>query len=312
MNNQELKKKKLKTAVLFLVFNRPDNTRQVFEAIRQAKPPRFYIAADGPREDKLGEVEHVEEVRKVSKAVDWPCEVKTLFRKKNLGCKKAVSTAITWFFEHEEQGIILEDDCLPSISFFWFCEDLLNLYKKNKKIFMISGHNKQVQWRVKKQDYFFSFLGGCWGWATWRRAWKYYDPKMTSLDGIIKKKLLQRQMGKKLGLARMKDLLNGKKDNLDGTINSWSYSWGLTRHKFEGISCVPCKNLIQNIGFSENATHTTNPFFKKKIRLHEINFPLKINYDLKCDKKYDLLFLNNYSLLKRLAKKVFRIFSFNG
>jgi hypothetical protein len=303
---------KIKTAVLFLIFNRPNTTAQVFEKIRQAKPTRFYVACDGPRKGHEDDKDKVKKAIEIATKIDWPCEVKTLFRKKNLGCKKAVSSAITWFFEHEEQGIILEDDCLPSISFFRFCQDLLNLFKKNEKIFMISGYNKQGQWRVKKKDYFFSFLGGCWGWATWRRAWKYYDPKMTSLDGIIKKKLLQRQMGKKLGLARMKDLLNAKKNNLDGTINSWAYPWGLTRHKFEGISCVPCKNLIQNIGFNENATHTTNPFFKKKIRLHEINFPLKINYDLKCDKKYDLLFLNNYSLLKRLAKKVFRIFSFNG
>ena len=125
INSQEFQNKELKTAVLFLVFNRPNTTRQVFEAIRQAKPPRLYVAADGPREGKLGEVECVEEVRTIVTAVDWPCEVKTLFRDKNLGCKEGVSSAITWFFEQEEQGIIIEDDCLPHLDFFSFCESLI-------------------------------------------------------------------------------------------------------------------------------------------------------------------------------------------
>jgi hypothetical protein len=119
----------LQTAVLFLVFNRPDTTRQVFEAIRQARPPRLYVAADGARVGKLGEAERVDQVRKIAIDVDWPCQVKTLFRDKNLGCKKAVSSGIDWFFDNEEQGIILEDDCLPSQSFFWYCEDLLNKFK---------------------------------------------------------------------------------------------------------------------------------------------------------------------------------------
>ena len=120
----------LNTAVLFLVFNRPDTTRQVFEAIRKAKPPRLYVAADGPREDHPGEDEKVREIRDyVMNNIDWDCEIKTLFRDKNLGCKYAVSGAITWFFENEEMGIILEDDCLPSQSFFWYCEELLKKYK---------------------------------------------------------------------------------------------------------------------------------------------------------------------------------------
>ena len=114
----------LQTAVLFLVFNRPDTTAQVFEAIRQAKPPRLYVAADGPRVNREGEAERVARVREIATAVDWPCEVKTLFREENLGCKYAVSGGITWFFEHEEQGIILEDDCLPSQSFFWFLRNI--------------------------------------------------------------------------------------------------------------------------------------------------------------------------------------------
>ena len=117
-----LKTSKIKTAILFLVFNRPDTTTKVFQMIRQAKPPRLYIAADGPRKNKEGEEEKIAKVRAIVNNIDWPCEVKTLFRDKNLGCKKAISEAITWFFKNEDQGIILEDDCLPHLDFFSYCE----------------------------------------------------------------------------------------------------------------------------------------------------------------------------------------------
>ena len=127
--------KPLKTAILFLVFNRLDTTKKVFKAIRQAKPPRLYIAADGARANKKGECKNVQLVRDyIMQNVDWDCDVKTLFRDKNLGCKYAVGGAITWFFETEEQGIILEDDCLPSQSFFWYCEELLDRYKEDKSL----------------------------------------------------------------------------------------------------------------------------------------------------------------------------------
>jgi GT2 family glycosyltransferase len=122
----------LKTAVLFLIFNRPDTTKQVFAAIRKAKPPKLYVAADGPRADNPGEAEKVEQVRLIATNIDWDCELKTLFRDENLGCGKGVSSAITWFFENEGEGIILEDDCLPSQSFFWYCEELLERYREDK------------------------------------------------------------------------------------------------------------------------------------------------------------------------------------
>ncbi len=129
----------LGTAVLFVVFNRPEPTARVFEAIRKARPPRLYVAADGPRDGREGEAEKVEAVRRIATNVDWPCEVKTLLRERNFGCRNAVSSAISWFFDNEEQGIILEDDCLPSQSFFWFCENLLDRYRCDTRIWQISG-----------------------------------------------------------------------------------------------------------------------------------------------------------------------------
>ena len=162
----------LNTAVLFLVFNRLDTTKQVFETIRQAKPQRLYIAADGARASRVGEAAQVQAVRDyVTSHVDWECEVKTLFREQNLGCKYAVSSAIAWFFENEEMGIILEDDCLPDPTFFNFCQELLARYRHDQRIGVISGDNFQFGHRRNDDSYYFSKYVHIWGWATWRDRW---------------------------------------------------------------------------------------------------------------------------------------------
>ena len=163
----------MQTALLFLIFNRLDTTALVFEKIRQAKPPRLYIAADGPREDNNDDRNKIVKVREIATKVDWPCEVKTLFRDKNLGCKKAISTAINWFFENEEQGIILEDDHSPSEDFFVLCDDLLERYKYSETVFCISGNNVLNERLSYKESYYFtSYFQGT-GWASWSRAWKH-------------------------------------------------------------------------------------------------------------------------------------------
>ena len=294
----------LQTPILLLTFNRPITTLKVFEKIKQVKPLKLYIACDGPRDGNISDIEEISKIKEIIIKVNWPCKVKTLFREKNLGLKQAVSSAITWFFEHEEQGIILEDDCLPSTTFFRFCEELLNLYKNNEKIFMISGYNRQEQWKIKENDYFFSYLGGCWGWATWRRAWNYFDPDMKDLEHMIKDNIFENQMGKKLGSIRQKELLNFKK--VSDKIESWAYPWGLTRHKFNALCCIPNRNMIQNIGFNDSATNTKK-IQLKKLKKYEIKFPLKVNKDVKGDYRYDLLFLNKGFLLKRIINKILNI-----
>jgi hypothetical protein len=253
MNSQEFQNKELKTAVLFLVFNRPDVTSQVFKAIRRAKPPRLYVAADGPREGKLDEAERVEEVRIIATEVDWPCEVKTLFRDKNLGCKKGVSSAITWFFEQEEQGIILEDDCLPHLDFFSFCENLLDFYSKDHRLLAITGNNFQNnKWRGEA-SYYFSKYFHCWGWATWKRSWKNYDggikfwPEWSNSEAwsdYIPDKV-ERRYWKKIF-----DLVHA------GKIDSWAYPMLASIWYKNGLVVTPNVNLVGNIGFGEDATHT--------------------------------------------------------
>ena len=247
--------KPLETAVLFLVFNRLDTTKQVFEAIRKAKPPRLYIAADGPRETKEGEKEKVEKVRQyVLENIDWNCEVKTLFRKKNLGCKIAVSSAITWFFENEEQGIILEDDCLPSQSFFWYCEELLNKYKDDMRIWHISGNNFHFGWqRDKDYSYYFGGIyGSIWGWATWRSRWKYYDVEMKDYNELKTKKYLENCYDGSIAVKHRIREFESIKNGLD----TWDFQWVYCRWKNNGLTIIPNINLVKNLGFGKEATYS--------------------------------------------------------
>ena len=248
----------LNTAVLFLVFNRLDTTKQVFEAIRQAKPPRLYIAADGARETKDGEVEKVNAVRDyITSNIDWECEVKTLFREENLGCKYAVSGAIDWFFKNEEMGIILEDDCLPSLSFFWFCEELLVRYKDDLRVGQVSGFNRLGEVKTD-YDFFFSKYPSIWGWATWRNRWILYSPNPVLYDEVKKNKLFDLIFGFNESKRRLSDVNMAIK----GETNTWDYQWGFTMYINGFKSIIPSKNLISNIGFGKDATHTNtkNPF----------------------------------------------------
>src|SRR6185503_8669515 len=167
--------------ILLLVFNRPETTKRVFERIREIKPSKLFVAADGYRPEKEGEKEKCEEVRNlVMNSIDWPCEVKSLFRNSNLGCGPAVSEGITWFFEHVEEGIILEDDILPSRSFFGFAKELLKLYRNDESVWHIGG-NSYNPYKMKA-DYYFSAYPHIWGWATWRRAWNNYRYELDDID----------------------------------------------------------------------------------------------------------------------------------
>ena len=291
----------LNTAVLFLVFNRIETTIQVFEEIRKAKPPRLYIAADGARSNHDGEAEKVSEVRDfIIRNIDWECVVSTLFREQNLGCKIAVSTAITWFFENEAQGIILEDDCLPSQSFFWYCEDLLERYKYDKRIYLVSGYNKQNEWCRGEDSYFFSNYGGIWGWASWSRAWQDYDVDMSDINEFIRRNHFVNLLGIKDGIFRQKMIYDSIKVN---KMNTWDYQWGYARHKNNGLACVACKNLVENIGFGENATHTFEANLDNVIR-HDMKFPIKENTFVVPDRTYDNLFFKKNLFLSRLKNKI--------
>lgn len=245
----------MRSAVLFLVFNRPDTTRQVFEAIRAARPPRLYVAADGPRATRSGEIERCEEVRRIATEVDWPCELKTLFRTENLGCKVGVSSGIDWFFENEEEGIILEDDVLPLPGFFGYCDELLERYRDDQSIGQISGCNLVSKYFVPDESYFFSRYNHIWGWGSWRRAWQHYDVTMKSWpewrdSGAIKKF----SNGNIYVEGYWREIFDRAEQ---GLIDTWDYQWVYTCCSKNMISILPKYNQVYNLGFGQNATHTT-------------------------------------------------------
>jgi len=298
----------LKTAVLFLIFNRLDTTKQVFEAIRKAKPPRLYIAADGPRKNKPGEDEKVRAVRKyVMNNIDWECEVKTLFRDKNLGCKYAVSSAITWFFENEEMGIILEDDCLPSQSFFWFCEELLERYKDDMRVWHISGNNFGFDKSGLKNTYSFIRFPQVWGWATWKNRWKEYDEDLADFQ-IDFNNNLDIKATLCLTNNEIKKMIERFFLSANNKIDTWDYQWHATVIKNNGLCIFPSCNLISNLGDGDDATHTKGDKERTHLNKYEINFPLThvknyfIDYELEkyIKKKMNI---SGQSIVYRILKK---------
>ena len=246
-----------RSPVLFLVFNRPDTTQRVFDAIRAAQPPRLYVAADGPRAARAGEAERCEAVRRIATAVDWPCELVTLLRTENMGCKMAVSAAITWFFEHEPEGIILEDDCLPDPSFFGYCDALLERYRDDDRVMCVSGDNFIAPHWQPDHSYYFSRYAHIWGWASWARAWKHYEVDLNAESGESIEAVLARTFPAESSLrAHWYGVLL---DVAMGRIDTWDYQWTYALMRRGGLSCVPCSNLISNVGFGPGATHTIGP-----------------------------------------------------
>jgi hypothetical protein len=243
----------MNTSVLFLMFNRPDTTAQVFESIARAKPQRLFVAADGPRAEREGEAEKCQAVREIISRVDWECEIKTLYRETNLGCKLAVSSAIDWFFSHVEEGIILEDDCLPSDSFFPFCADLLARYRDDERVMMISGNNFQDGTRYGDASYYFSRAPWVWGWATWRRAWRRYDREMKTFPEFVRQNMMSELIpDRHVQNYRWRQFISAYQDLVD----TWDYQWIYAVLLNKGLSIVSQSNLVRNIGFAPEATHT--------------------------------------------------------
>ena len=243
-----------KTAVLFLVFNRPDTTSKIFNTIRDLKPSRLYLASDGPRINRDGEKEKVELVRKIVTAVDWDCDVKTLFREKNLGCGIGVSEAITWFFQHEKERIILEDDDLPHPDFFLFCESMLNRYRNNYDIFTISGNNFQSGKMRGESSYYFSKYFHSWGWASWRRSWKIYSREILFWPQWKKSIEWKKKFPNNIERNYWKKIFNMIYET---DFDSMAYPFNACIMNRNGLNIIPNVNLVSNIGFGDNATHTT-------------------------------------------------------
>lgn len=295
----------MKTAVAIIIFNRPDTTKEVFEAIRKAKPTKLYIISDEAREGRAGEREKVDEARTlVENGVDWECEVIKNYAPKNMGCKKRVASGISWVFEHEEQAIILEDDCVPKPEFFEYCQEMLEKYKDNENIMMVSGTNNVPSYTIQ-QSICFSRFPCIWGWATWRRAWNLYDIEMKDWPKLHEE-------------GQFKPYFNGIEYKVfardasrihAGLVDTWDMQWQVCILK-NGYGVVPQGNLIHNIGCGhEEATHTKDN--SKEIAeygtiIFPINAPNKIEADVSYDKAYTKAIYGMKRVINGAVHKIFK------
>ncbi len=295
----------LDTPVLFLVFNRPDTTLQVFEAIRRAKPRQLFIAADGPRSHRPDEVVRCNQVRGIAAQVDWDCQVQTLFREHNLGCKYAVSSAIDWFFAHVAEGIILEDDTLPDDSFFNYCQELLRYYRNDEKVMHIGGFNHLPSYGRPEFSYRFSVYCHVWGWATWRRAWQHYTVELSPWEEYRKRVKLAETSSHQ---AFAKTWSNVYQEIAGHKIDTWDLQWLFAVWKLQGRAITPTHNLVQNIGVGHrDGTHTTSEDKSLSITSYGMSFPLVHNPAKHPDAAYDAQVLEEIYLpwgKKRSFKQV--------
>ena len=243
----------LNTPILYLVFNRPVETGRVFEAIREKRPRRLFVAADGARPDRPGDLALVQETRAIASKVDWPCEVKTLFRDTNLGCGLAVSGAISWFFEQVEEGIILEDDCLPHPDFFPYCETLLERYRHEPRIATIAGNHFLPPTLPHQHSHYVSKYFQMWGWATWRRTWALYDFDLSQLSPEACSKLLPATHPISVESKFWTQIYNALKA---GAIDTWDFQMFFSAWRTGASHVMPGRNLVSNIGYGPAATHT--------------------------------------------------------
>ncbi|WP_188316193.1 nucleotide-diphospho-sugar transferase [Chitinophaga agrisoli] len=243
----------VQSPVLLLTFNRPDLALQVFRQVQAVKPARLYIAADGPRPGVAADQDLCAAARRIYDNINWPCQVHKLFNLQNKGCKIAVAEAITWFFEQEEEGIILEDDCLPANDFFYFCDAMLMRYRDDTRMMNITGTNLQMGQQRGRGSYYFSEYSHIWGWASWRRAWQHYDVHLAGHEAAEVGRQLRHIFTDRFLVAGWVDIF---KRLQRGGIDSWDYQFNFTTFFQHGLCITPNVNLVSNLGFRADATHT--------------------------------------------------------
>jgi hypothetical protein len=301
------------TPILFIIYNRPNITKKVFEHIKQLKPKALFIAADGPSSNRPKDPQDCMEARNIASTIDWDCNLQTLFQPENLGCGNAVSGAINWFFSIVDRGIILEDDCMPHPEFFQFCEVFLNKYQDDKEIMMISGANFQPPNTQGNHFAYLSRIPHIWGWATWRRAWQNYDFNLNELPAALlsnKWKTFHQDMEICYYWFRIFIQCWLRK------IDTRDYQWVFAIMNNKGLCIAPGINLVRNIGINENSTHTKggfapnipDEFYIQKWKLmgeKEVSEQPKFdNYTL--NKILNAKFQNNKNIFSRIRKKIKR------
>lgn len=274
----------LNTPIAFIIFNRPRHTKESFAAIRAQRPSKLLIIADGPRPGHPTDAVRCKETREVVEAIDWPCEVLRNYSDVNLGCKRRVSSGLDWVFDQVERAIVLEDDCIPHNDFFTYCDNLLDRYENDERVWTITGNNFQHGKKRGEASYYFSKFNHCWGWATWRRAWKQYRvdipfwPEWKSTADWRKK--LPSPIERKI----WSDLLDRVKN---GEIDTWDYQWTACVWYHGGLTATPNVNLVTNIGFGPDATHTVTTGDEDGLPVHALGpltHPKQIKQNLVADR----------------------------
>jgi hypothetical protein len=289
--------------IVFFIFNRPLLTRIVFEKIQQQKPNVLFLIADGPRILVDSDDENCKITQEIVSEIDWECEIHRNYSDVNLGCKLRISSGLDWVFEQVDSAIILEDDCLATPDFFAFCNKLLDRYQDDERIFSIAGSSFHLQYVDKSQaSYYYSRYPQIWGWATWRRAWKYYDVTMSlwksDRDKINLKGLEQDWQI----LAYWKHLFDKVAYN---QIDTWDYQWIFASLSQNALHVIPDKNLVSNIGFGQDATHTKQESHLSNLETDIMQFPLR--HPLTMIRNYEADRLTEIKVYEcRMKQRIFR------
>lgn len=293
-----------RSPVLLIIFNRPDTTQKVFEAIRNSKPHKLYVASDGPRPNVQDDFEKIEQARKIATQVDWDCELHTKFENNNLGCGPGPASAMSWIFKHEDRAIILEDDCVPAQSFFPYCDELLEKYKDDERVWTISGNNYYEEIELP-YSYIFSNYGHSQGWATWRRCWQHFDIEMNHLEEFLYLGGFNNVYFSKKEADYFNKIYFGHLNNDNHISHAWDTQFNFIIKSNGTLSIVPTRNLVKNIGILGTHSSTEGKFHNRSI---DDNFKIVshpkfvIPYN-----KYDFYsFMKHYGEAKRFHKRVFR------
>lgn len=260
--------KQLDTPITFIIFKRPHTTAKVFETIRQVKPKKLFVIADGPRSDREGEAEKCAATRAIIEKVDWDCEVIKNYSEVNLGCAQRVYSGLDWVFNNVEETIVLEDDCIPHITFFQFCEELLAKYRNDSRITSIAAQNAQLGQKRTDYSYYFSSYSHCWGWASWRRAWKSYDLHIKLWQEVKKSNVLYSILNDSKAVSYWESIFDSIYQNPTGI--TWDYQWTFACWMQGGLNIIPNVNLVKNVGLGADSTN-----FESSQEVSFINLPTK-------------------------------------
>jgi len=271
--------------ILIIAFNRPKTTEKLYEVIKKIKPKDLFVSFDAPRSGNISDEKNCSKVQDIFNSIDWDCRVRKFYHNSNVGCDKSVVGAINWFFEQVDEGIILEDDCLPDTSFFAFCDILLNKYRTDERIMMISGDNFLSHYYSSEDSYLFSRYALIWGWATWKRAWSKYDNKMSTYAEFVSSKKINGVFSNFIQRAFWNIIFYKR---YYGYNTAWDSKWTYALLVNSGMCIAPTVNLVENIGFDENATNTKEKA-QKRYRIKAESIPLPLNHPaiIMVDNNYD-------------------------